>query len=100
MPRYFFNLRSDAEHIHDDRGVVLDNLKAAHRHAVQLITEIRKLLVSEEHRTWRVEIENESRRLVLTALLHAPRPRSLDRTSDVRVAAGRSTKKIDSRTSQ
>jgi hypothetical protein len=78
MPRYFFHFASRDEFIPDHDGVVLDDLKAAHRHAMRLVWQTIPLMRGEDLRHWFVEVADESQLVVLTVLFPAaPPPRNL-----------------------
>jgi hypothetical protein len=71
MPRYHFHFASrGGEHVPDPEGVELDDLRAAHRHAVKLIR--RTALFTSRRwnaREWSVQVVDlERRRSVLTVL--------------------------------
>jgi trans-2-enoyl-CoA reductase len=68
MPRYFFHFASNDEFILDHDGVVLDDLEAAHTHAMRLIWQTVAVMGGEDFRQWRVEIAEESQGVVLTVL--------------------------------
>ena len=62
MPRYHFHFASrGGEQVSDPEGVELDDLRAAHRHAVKLIR--RTALFTSRHwnaREWRVQVVEHS----------------------------------------
>src|SRR5829696_1544288 len=65
MPRYFFHFASHTEFIPDYDGVILDDLKAAHRHAMRLIWQTIPIMQGEDLRHWHVEVADESQFVVL-----------------------------------
>jgi hypothetical protein len=56
MPRYYFHFASHTEFIPDYDGVVLDDLKAAHRHAMRLVWQTIPIMQGEDLRHWHVEV--------------------------------------------
>jgi hypothetical protein len=74
MPRYYFHFVSKDEFIPDYDGVVLEDLKVAHGHAMRLILQTVRAMPSEDFRHWHVEVADESQFVALTVLFPAPPP--------------------------
>jgi hypothetical protein len=75
MPRYFFHFASKQDFVPDYEGVLLADLRAAHRHAMRLIAQTIAVLAGEDLRHWTIEIADERQYVVLTVLFPlAPPP--------------------------
>ncbi|HEY0567462.1 MAG TPA: hypothetical protein VGD13_04920 [Xanthobacteraceae bacterium] len=70
MPRYFFHLVSREHVVHDDHGVLLEELSAAHWYGLKLQHQIREYSQQPEC-VWTVKITDDSGG---TPLIILPRP--------------------------
>jgi hypothetical protein len=59
MPRFYFDLTSNDEHITDDGGRELDTLNEAYEHARKLIDKILFHVGCDDADTWKVIISND-----------------------------------------
>jgi hypothetical protein len=75
MLRYFFHFASKDDFVPDYDGVILDDLKAAHQHAIGLVWQTFPLMRGEDLRHWRLEVADESQLVHLTVLFPAVPPR-------------------------
>ena len=61
MPRYFFRFTSGRDCVPDNVGTELRDLKAAHRHSIELIDKtVRFMSDVPEWRGWRIVIEDDA----------------------------------------
>ena len=73
MRFYFDFLSHDNEEIHDGEGVKLADWLAAHRHAVQIVTQtIPFIPEGPDWRGWRIKVTDENRTHLLTVLFPPP----------------------------
>ena len=70
MPRYFFHLVSADHALRDDEGLDLEELSAAHRHALKLQRQIR-VYVNDLTTEWTVKVSDDRG---ATALIILPWP--------------------------
>ena len=72
--RFYFNFLShDNDEILDCEGVELVDWLAAHRHAVRIVKQTVPFIPEgPDWRGWRIQVTDESRRHVLSVLVHAP----------------------------
>jgi Domain of unknown function (DUF6894) len=60
MPRFYFNLRSNDNHITDDNGKELASLHDAYMHARKLIDKILLQVGHDDSEAWKVIILNDA----------------------------------------
>jgi hypothetical protein len=68
MPRYFFHFVSRDDFIPDYDGVILDDLRIAHRHAMRLVSQTLPVLGDDDPRDWKIEIADERQFVLLTVI--------------------------------
>jgi hypothetical protein len=74
MPRYFFHFVWSDVAVRDSKGVELEDLEAAYRHAIGLVRQVR-VRFSDSDDDWLVEISNETGEKPLVVLPSiVPRP--------------------------
>src|SRR4051812_26832791 len=71
MPRYYFHFVLTADRIPDPDGVLLQDLRAAHRHALRLLWQTASFVHDENMHRWRVLVTDESQSVVLAVLFPA-----------------------------
>jgi hypothetical protein len=59
MPRYFFYFVWPGDAVRDTRGVELEGLEAAYRHAIGLVHQVR-VRFSDADNNWLIEISDET----------------------------------------
>ena len=59
MPRYFFHFVWPNDAVRDTKGVELEGLEAAYRHAIGLVHQVR-VRFSEADNNWLIEISDET----------------------------------------
>jgi len=67
MPRYFFHFVWPDDAVRDTKGVELEGLEAAYRHAIGLVHQVR-VRFSDANDDWLIEISDETGRKPLVAL--------------------------------
>jgi hypothetical protein len=67
MPRYFFHFVWPDDAVRDTKGVELEGLEAAYRHAIGLVHQVR-VRFSDADNNWLIEISDEAGRKPLVVL--------------------------------
>jgi hypothetical protein len=68
MPTFYFDFE-DGHVVKDDDGIVLPDIAAAEREAVDAAVALARDVLSDQSRTVRIKVRNEAKELVLAAVV-------------------------------